>query len=83
MYEAYGPSATGFVIECLTDNPNRSANAVRAAVSKSGGKMAEKGSVLFNFSRKGQVFVPEPDAEDKVSWPAGKSGNFLYNFCCT
>ena len=67
VYESYGPAATGFVIECLTDNLNRSANAVRSAVQKSGGKMAEKGSVMFNFNRRGLVFVTDPSAEDKVS----------------
>ena len=66
VYEGYGPAATGFVIECLTDNLNRSANAVRSAVQKSGGKMAEKGSVMFNFNRRGLIFVTDPTAEDKV-----------------
>jgi transcriptional/translational regulatory protein YebC/TACO1 len=66
IYEAYGPAATGFVIECLTDNVNRSASQVRNALLKGGGKMAEKGSVVFNFARKGQLVVPDCSQEDQV-----------------
>ena len=65
-YEAYGAGGTGasFVIECLTDNVNRTAAAVRTAV-KMGGKMADSGSVLFNFRRQG-VLVVDAQAEDEV-----------------
>jgi hypothetical protein len=56
-YEAYGAGGTGFVVECLTDNVNRSGAEVRTAVVKAGGKMADSGSVLFNFQRRGVVFV--------------------------
>ena len=38
-YEAYGIGGTGFVIECLTDNVNRSASDVKAAITKGGGKV--------------------------------------------
>ncbi len=65
-YEAYGPGGTGFVMECLTDNLNRSASEVRAAVTKSGGKMADPGSVLFNFQRQGLVYVSAAADEDTV-----------------
>lgn len=68
VYEAYGPASTGYVIECLTDNTNRALGAVRQAVAKSGGRVAEKGSVLFNFQRLGQILVPDPGSEDKVSF---------------
>lgn len=57
LFEAYGPGGTGFLIECLSDNVNRSASEVRAAVTKSGGKMAEQGSVAFNFKRQGVVML--------------------------
>lgn len=46
-YEAYVASGTGFVMECLSDNLNRSASGVKAA--KAGGKVADSGSVMFNF----------------------------------
>ncbi len=65
-YEAYGAGGTGFILECLTDNLNRSASEVRAAVMKAGGKMADPGSVMFNFQRQGQVFVSSEASEDQV-----------------
>jgi len=64
VYEAYGPGGSGFIIEALTDNVNRTAAEVRTAVSKNGGKMADSGSVLFNFSRTGLVMVSPEEDED-------------------
>ncbi|CAL5229087.1 g12345 [Coccomyxa viridis] len=57
VYEAYGAGGTGFIMECLTDNVNRSATDVRTAIVKGGGKMADSGSVLFNFQRRGEIYV--------------------------
>ena len=74
------------VIEILTDNLNRAAMSVRSAVSKSGGKMADPGSVLFNFSRQGCVVLSggaedavfaaatEAGAEDVLPRPGGEAG---------
>ncbi|MHA6511765.1 YebC/PmpR family DNA-binding transcriptional regulator [Tessaracoccus sp. Z1128] len=59
MYEAYGPAGVAILIECLTDNRNRSASDVRVAVTRNGGTMADVGSVLRLFSRKGVVTVPK------------------------
>ena len=59
-----GPGGTGFIIEALTDNVNRTASEVRSAVTKAGGKMADVGSVLFNFSRTGLVMVDPAEDED-------------------
>ncbi|MCL2735511.1 MAG: YebC/PmpR family DNA-binding transcriptional regulator [Propionibacteriaceae bacterium] len=56
-YEAYGPAGVALLIECLTDNRNRSASEVRIAVTRSGGTMADVGSVARLFSRKGIVTV--------------------------
>lgn len=64
-YEAYGAGGTGFIAECLTDNVNRSATDVRTAIVKAGGKMADSGSVLFNFQRCGVVMVVG-SSEEKV-----------------
>ena len=49
---------------------NRSASEVRTAITKSGGKVADPGSVLFNFERRGLVWVAPSEDEDKV-WRAG------------
>ena len=55
MYEAYGPAGVALLIECLTDNRNRSASEVRVAVTRNGGTMADVGSTARMFSRKGVV----------------------------
>lgn len=55
LYEAYGPAGTAYIIECLTDNRNRSAASVRLIVNKNGGHMADGRSVAWMFERKGVV----------------------------
>ena len=57
MYEAYGPASVAILIECLTDNRNRSISDVRVAVTRNGGTIADGGSVQRLFSRKGVVTV--------------------------
>lgn len=57
MYEGYGPGGTAFLVECATDNVNRTFPDVRLAFSKHGGNIAEKGSVAFQFERKGIITV--------------------------
>jgi len=56
-YEAYGPGSTACIIECLTDNKNRTLSNVRSTIEKKGGKWAESGSVKFMFDRKGVVLA--------------------------
>lgn len=55
MYEGYGPGGTAIIIECATDNKNRTFPEVRHAFTKNGGNMAEPGSVAFQFTRKGVI----------------------------
>ena len=57
MYEGYGPGGVAVMVECATDNRNRTLPEVRSAFSKNGGNMAEAGSVAFQFSKKGVVRV--------------------------
>lgn len=57
MYEGYGPGGTAILVECATDNINRTYPDVRLAFSKHGGNIAEKGSVAFQFERKGVITV--------------------------
>jgi YebC/PmpR family DNA-binding regulatory protein len=57
MYEAYGPAGIALLIECLTDNRNRSASDVRVAVTRNGGTMADAGSTARMFARKSVVIV--------------------------
>lgn len=54
-YEGYGPGGMAVIIECATDNKNRTYPEVRLAFSKNGGNMAEPGAVAFQFARKGVV----------------------------
>lgn len=55
VYEAYGPGGSAFIIECLTDNKNRTLSNVKLILSKTGGRFAESGSVMWMFERKGVV----------------------------
>ncbi|MDK3258431.1 YebC/PmpR family DNA-binding transcriptional regulator [Blastococcus capsensis] len=57
-YEGYAAGGVAVLIECLTDNKNRSAMEVRTAMTRNGGSMADPGSVSYLFSRKGVVVVP-------------------------
>jgi len=57
MYEGYGPNGVAIMIECLTDNRNRSSSEVRVAVTRNGGSMADPGSVAYLFNRKGVIIV--------------------------
>ena len=54
-YEGYGPGGIAVIVECATDNKNRTYPEVRLAFSKHGGNMAETGAVSFQFSRKGVI----------------------------
>ncbi len=57
LYEGYGPGGTAILVECATDNTNRTYPEVRLAFSKHGGNIAEKGSVVFQFDHKGMIRV--------------------------
>ncbi|MGC3956202.1 MAG: YebC/PmpR family DNA-binding transcriptional regulator [Propionicimonas sp.] len=61
-YEAYGPAGVAMLIECLTDNRNRSASDVKVAVTRNGGTMADVGSVSRIFDRKGVVELTKSQA---------------------
>ncbi|MFL6098468.1 MAG: YebC/PmpR family DNA-binding transcriptional regulator [Actinomycetales bacterium] len=69
MYEGYAPGGVAVLVECLTDNRNRAAAEVRTALTRSGGTLADPGSVAYMFSRKGVVIVGREGAtpsEDDV-----------------
>jgi YebC/PmpR family DNA-binding regulatory protein len=67
VYEGYGPGGVALIIECLTDNRNRSANDVKHLLTKYGGSLAAPGSVTFQFSHQGVVVlsgvIPEASHE--------------------
>ena len=67
LYEGYGPSGVGIIIEVTTDNKNRSASAVRSTLTKNGGKLAGTGALTYNFKRKGQFLIgSEKCGEDSL-----------------
>lgn len=57
MYEGYGPGGVAILVECATDNLNRTYPEVKLAFSKNGGNIAEKGAVAFQFDHKGMIRV--------------------------
>jgi YebC/PmpR family DNA-binding regulatory protein len=58
MYEGYGPKGVAMLIETVTDNRNRSVSEIRHALSRSGGSMAEVGSVAWQFERMAYFAFP-------------------------
>lgn len=73
-YEGYGVGGVAFIVECMTDNRNRTVGEVRHAFTKRGGNLGTDGSVAYLFSRKGQIsFEPGVD-EDKLMEAALEAG---------
>lgn len=66
-YEAYGPGGVGIVIEVATDNKNRTMPEVRHTLDKNGGRMADPGSVMFQFERKGIIVIAEKGEDALMS----------------
>jgi YebC/PmpR family DNA-binding regulatory protein len=66
MYEGYAACGVAVIVECLTDNRNRSGSDVRSMFSKNGGSMSEPGSVAWQFERKGVVNVARDISEDDL-----------------
>jgi YebC/PmpR family DNA-binding regulatory protein len=65
-YEGYGPGGTAVIVDCMTDNRNRTASEVRHAFSKHGGNLGTDGSVAYLFSKQGIIsFGPGAD-EDAI-----------------
>ncbi|MEZ0325301.1 MAG: YebC/PmpR family DNA-binding transcriptional regulator [Fimbriimonas sp.] len=56
-YEGYGPSGAAIILECYTENKNRTVAEVRHAFTKNGGSLAENGSVTWQFKHVGQISV--------------------------
>lgn len=65
-YEGYGPSGIALMIDCLTDNKNRTAGFVRSTLTKKGGNLGTDGSVSYLFERKGVLVLEKAYDEDKL-----------------
>ncbi|MGC8462973.1 MAG: YebC/PmpR family DNA-binding transcriptional regulator [Acidimicrobiales bacterium] len=73
-YEGYGPDGVAVIVECLSDNRNRTGAEIRNLFNKSGGSMAEPGAVSWQFERKGTVAVPRGADEERVMEVAMEAG---------
>jgi len=65
-YEGYGHGGVAFMVDCLTDNRNRTASQVRSAFTKRGGNLGTDGSVSYMFERKGIIVIPNTYDEEEV-----------------
>ena len=80
-YEGYGPGGVAFMVDCLTDNRNRTASQVRACFTKRGGNLGTDGSVSYMFERKGIIVIPSDYNEEEVMMCALDAGaiDFITN----
>lgn len=65
-YEGYGPNGLAIMIDCLTDNRNRTAGFVRSTLTKRGGNLGTDGSVSYLFKRKGLIILDKSCDEEKI-----------------
>lgn len=65
-YEGYGPGGVAMLVECVTDNRNRSAGDVRSALNRYGGNLATSGAVAFLFDKKGSISVNPGPTEEQL-----------------
>lgn len=82
VYEGYGPNGIAIIVECLTDNKNRTAADVRHAFDKFGGNMGTMGCVSFMFERKGVIIIENDGLdEEKVMEDVMEAGadDFTYS----
>jgi YebC/PmpR family DNA-binding regulatory protein len=73
-YEGYGPGGTAVMVDCLTDNRNRTVADVRHAFTKFGGNLGADGSVNYLFNRVGQLMYPVGSCEDTIMEAAIEAG---------
>jgi YebC/PmpR family DNA-binding regulatory protein len=66
-YEGYGPGGAAVLIECLTDNRNRTVSDVRHAFTKHGGNLGAEGSVAYLFNQSGVLLFPPGTDEDALT----------------
>ena len=62
-YEGYGPKGIAIIVDCLTDNKNRTAGNVRSAFTKGNGNMGTSGCVSYMFDKKGQIIIDKEECE--------------------
>lgn len=65
-YEGYGPGGVAIIVDCMTDNRNRTVAEVRHAFSKAGGSLGTDGSVSYLFKKQGVINYPRGSDEDRI-----------------
>jgi YebC/PmpR family DNA-binding regulatory protein len=73
-YEGYAPDGVAVIVECLSDNRNRTGAEIRNLFNKNGGSMAEPGAVSWQFERKGLISLPRSFDEDQIMEAAMEAG---------
>lgn len=73
-YEGYGHGGVAFMVDCLTDNRNRTASSVRSAFTKAGGNLGTDGSVSYMFERRGSIVIPSEYDEETMMMAALDAG---------
>ena len=73
-YEGYGPGGVAFIVDCLSDNRNRTVADVRHAFSKGGGNLGQSGSVAYLFDSVGILLYPPGSDEDAIIEAALEAG---------
>lgn len=73
-YEGYGPSGVAVLLECMTDNRNRTVSDVRYTFNKFGGNLGTDGSVAYLFNKKGIISYPAEVTEEQIMEPALEAG---------
>lgn len=74
VYEGYGPAGVAILVECLSDNRNRTASEVKHAFAKAGGNMGSSGSVAYLFAQKGTFVLPAADLDEDSVLEAALDG---------
>ena len=65
LYEGYGPGGVAVLVDCMTDNRNRTVAEIRSFFSKSGGNMGEAGCVAWMFDKKGSILVDKENVDEE------------------
>ncbi|WP_404402051.1 YebC/PmpR family DNA-binding transcriptional regulator [Idiomarina seosinensis] len=73
-YEGYGPNGVAILLECMTDNKNRTVSEVRYAFSKHGGNLGTDGSVAYLFNKRGVISYSNEVSEEQLLEPALEAG---------
>jgi YebC/PmpR family DNA-binding regulatory protein len=66
VYEGYGPEGVAIIVECLTDNRNRTTGEIRHIFSKHGGNLGATGCVSYLFEEKGAIYVPKDKYDEET-----------------